>query len=234
MITHGTQYLADRFRHLPTTYFTAISGVGLAWNSLSTQDPLTIGVIGLGAGTLAVYGKAGDRLRFYEIDPKVVRVARDTFFYLSESEASVDVIVGDGRASLEGEESQAFDLLVLDAFSGDAPPAHLLTLEAFEVYRRHMKPGGIIAVNVTNVYLDLLQLVATQASELGLQGVWISQGEDPSHAALKSTWVLLSEKREAFRTQAILSVAHPLEDEAGHCSVWTDEFSAPMEVLNWR
>jgi len=234
VVTHGTQFLADGFRHLPTAYFTAISGVGLAWNSLPSDGPVTVGVIGLGAGTLAAYGKPGDRIRFYEIDPKVVAVARDVFFYLADSEASIDVIVGDGRASLEREEPQGFDLLVLDAFSGDAPPAHLLTIEAFEIYRRHLKRGGIIAVNVTNRYLDLLNLIATQAQALGMKGVWVSQGEDITYSALKSTWVLLSEEGEALQEQTIRSVANPLEDYAGRCSVWTDEFSAPMEVLNWH
>jgi len=232
VIVHGMQYLGDGFRHLPTAYFTPISGIGLAWNDLAQDRPRHVGVIGLGVGTLAAYGRPGDRIRFYEIDPKVIAVANELFFYLKESKADVEVILGDGRSSLEAESEKGFDLLVLDAFSGDAPPAHLLTQEAFELYRDHLAPGGIIAVNVTNVYLDLLDLVATQARELGLAGVWISQGEDPTHAALKSTWVLLAERPSAFGP-GVLRQANRLDGFGERASIWTDEFSAPKEILNW-
>ena len=149
-----------------------------------------------------------------------------------ECKAETEVFLGDGRSRLESEPEQAFDLIVLDAFSGDAPPAHLLTVEAFELYRRHLCPGGVIAVNVTNRYLDLLDLVARQARELGLAGVWVGNPEDPSHAALKTTWALLAEERSSFGP-LVLASAHPLEELACRSSVWTDDFSAPKEILDW-
>ena len=232
VITHGIQYQDERVRHLPTAYFTSISGVGMAWNDLPSDRSRKVAVIGLGIGTLAAYGRPGDRIRFYELDPKVCAVADELFTYLRESEAETEVVLGDGRSRLESEPEQGFDLIVLDAFSGDAPPAHLLTIEAFELYRRHLRPGGLIAVNVTNRYLDLLDLVARQARELGLAGVWVGSREDSSYAALKATWALLAEERSSFGP-TVLESAHPLEEEAERSSVWTDDFSAPKEILEW-
>jgi len=233
-ITHGVQYLEATRRVWPTAYFTHSSGVGRLLRSYPGDRPLHIGVVGLGAGTLACYGNAGDRLRFYELDPKVIAVADELFFYLRDSNAEVEVVPGDGRASLEREAPQGFDALVLDAFSGDAPPVHLLTLEAFEQYLRHLKPAGVIAVNVTNVYLDLLAVVATQARELGLAGVWISTPEGVDVVGLKSTWALLARDANALDRPGIRGVAYALEGEAGRVSVWTDERSSPLEVLAWR
>ena len=124
------------------------------------------GVIGLGVGTLAAYGRAGDSFRFYELNPAVIQVASTYFRFLNESAAATEVVAGDGRLALEREPPQNFDVLILDAFSGDSIPVHLLTRQAFEVYFRHLRPGGIVAVHVTNRYLDLAPVVDALAAAL--------------------------------------------------------------------
>src|SRR5213078_3014628 len=117
--------------------------------------PRRVGVLGLGCGTLAAYGRTGDTFRIYEINPLVLQLASAEFSFLRDTPAKVETVLGDGRLSLEREPSQQFDVLVMDAFSGDSVPVHLITREAFEIYFRHLKPGGILAVNITNRYLNL-------------------------------------------------------------------------------
>ena len=154
-ITHGKQFIDPARRGWPTTYYGDLSGVGRAIEALRARGPVKIGVIGLGAGTLAAYGRPGDAVRVYEINPQVIDFALKEFSYLGDSKAQVDVVHGDARLSLEREAPQGFDVLAVDAFSSDSIPVHLLTAEAFEVYFRHLKPGGILAVHISNRYLDL-------------------------------------------------------------------------------
>jgi hypothetical protein len=154
-IMHGTQYMEPVFRRRPTTYYTTTSGIGLLLEVLHpTVRPLKVGVIGLGTGTLAAYGAIGDVYRFYDINPQVMRIAQQDFTYLQDSDATIQLVLGDARLSLERElaqgQSQQFDVLVIDAFSSDAIPVHLITTEALDVYLKHMKPGGVIAFHVTN------------------------------------------------------------------------------------
>ncbi len=144
----------------PTTYYTGTSGIGRLLESRHpTLTPLKVGVIGLGTGTLAVYGARGDVYRFYEINPDVITVAQRDFTYLRDSDATIELQLGDARLSLEREPAQQFDVLAIDAFSSDAIPVHLITSEALAIYRRHMKPGGIIAFHVTNRFLNLVPVV---------------------------------------------------------------------------
>src|SRR5207248_4464004 len=133
-------------RRIPTAYYQVTGGAGRALSVLQEKPNLKVGVVGLGGGTLAAYGRAGDTYRFYEIDPNVIRLAREHFTYLADCPATTDVILGDGRLSLEHEQPQNYDLIALDAFSGDIVPVHLLTAEAFDLYQRHLRPGGVIAV----------------------------------------------------------------------------------------
>ncbi len=170
-ITHGIQFLSPTLRHMATTYYSRDSGIGLTWRALETSGPLRMGVVGLGTGTLAAYGRAGDTLRFYDINPLVVQIARDRFKYLSDCPAHVDIVLGDARLSLAREPSQQFDILVIDAFSGDAIPVHLLTREAFRIYWRHLKPDGVLAVHISNRYLNLAPVVMLAAKESG-KPVW--------------------------------------------------------------
>ncbi len=165
-INHGEQMLREEYRYRPVTYFCPESGIGRAMRSLEGA-PRRIGILGLGCGTLAAYGKAGDTIRIYEINPLVLGSAQREFTYLRDTPAKVEVALGDGRLSLDSESSQQFDILVMDAFSGDSVPVHLVTREAFAIYFRHLKPGGILAVNVTNTYLNLAPVMARAAASFG-------------------------------------------------------------------
>ena len=150
-IRHGTQILgSNELRHTPTTYYTSDSGVGLAVRFCCGGRARNIGVIGLGAGTLAAYGRPGDHIRFYEINPAVPAIAQNTFTYIRDSAAQVEIVEGDARTSLARESPQHFDVLVVDAFSGDAIPIHLLTTEALALYRRHLTQHGILAFHISN------------------------------------------------------------------------------------
>ncbi len=141
-VVHGEEILDAARNDVPTTYYGQQSGVGIALLFARQAGNIRVGVIGLGIGTLARYGQKGDHYFFYEINPLVVDLANKLFDFLGQSEAQVDIIPGDGRLSLERQSPQGFDVLVVDAFSGDAIPVHLLTREAFELYFRHLKPRG--------------------------------------------------------------------------------------------
>src|SRR5262249_6889330 len=145
----------DTLKHTPTTYYSRNSGVGLALRYCCQDRPRNIGVVGLGAGTIAAYGRPGDHIRFYEINPEVPPIARDYFTYIRDSGAQVEIVEGDARTSLAAEPPQHFDVLVVDAFSGDAVPLHLLTSEALALYRKHLNPGGILAFHISNRHVDL-------------------------------------------------------------------------------
>ncbi len=179
-IVHGMQFLHPSRSSWPTLYFNPKSGIGQTFETLP-PGTRRIGVVGLGAGTLAAYGQRGDQMRFYEINPEVEKVAREHFSFLSNSPAAVEVVLGDARLSLEQEPPQNFDLLVLDAFNSDSIPIHLLTKEAFEVYQRHLKTNGLIAVHVSNASLDLAPVVVNLGHCLRPPGLGHGPGGDGSH-----------------------------------------------------
>ena len=170
-ITHGIQIVDPGFRQVPTTYYARESGAGLTWRILEKQGPLKLGVVGLGAGTMATYGRGGDTIRFYDLNPLVIQFAHKYFTFLADCPAHLDVVLGDARLSLAHELPQKFDMLVIDAFSGDAIPVHLLTREAFDIYWRHLKPGGVLAVHISNQYLNLGPIVWLDAKARHLPGV---------------------------------------------------------------
>src|SRR5690606_260580 len=147
----------------------ANSGLGLALRHFPRQQNQRIGLLGLGVGTVTAYGKPGDYIRIYEINPQVKQIAETPFTYLAHSEAQVEIVMGDGRLSMENEAPQGFDFLIMDAFSSDAVPVHLLTKEAFEIYQRHLKPDGVILVNISNRYLDLRPVVENAARLFGFK-----------------------------------------------------------------
>ena len=163
-VIHGKQFTAPERQRERITYYGPGSGVGLAVKALR-RSPLRAGIIGLGAGSLAAYAERGDVFRFYEINPLVEMLARTEFTYLADSRGRTEVILGDGRLSLERERGQDYDLLVVDAFSGDSIPVHLLTTQALELYFRHLKPGGILALHITNTHLDLAPVVDSPDAE---------------------------------------------------------------------
>ncbi len=174
-IEHGTQIFGtDALRKMPTTYYAEDSGVGLAMRFCCEGRARNIGVIGLGAGTLAAYGHPGDRIRFYEINPAVQPIAGNLFTYIRDSGARVDVVEGDARASLAREATQHFDVLVVDAFSGDAIPLHLLTTEAVALYRRHLAPGGILAFHISNQHVTWDPQFALLAKAAGMTAKIVS------------------------------------------------------------
>jgi len=229
-IRHGMQMMdADR-RQVPTTYYGEDSGVGVALRNCCAGRPKNVGVVGLGAGTVAAYGEAGDRMRFYEINPAVEPIARNFFMYLGDSRAAVSVVEGDGRAMLSREAPQKFDVLVVDAFSGDAIPLHLLTREAMEVYRRQLAPGGVVAFHVSNSYLELAPEIALVADAEGMQAKVVESFAVPAEGAYRATWVLVSADAGFFRKPGVEAAATTIPRRDG-LRMWTDDYSSLWPVL---
>ena len=224
---HGAQ---QRFhREAPTTYYAPESGIG-ALLTLPREAPRRVGVIGLGIGTLAAYGRVGDVFRFYEISPAVISYAEGeggSFTFLSDSKAKVEVALGDARTTLEREAPQAFDVLVLDAFSSDSVPVHLLTREAMALYLTHLAPGGVLAFHLSNRSLELVPVAARVGKELHLEAAVI-RADAKSNWALPSRWLLLARTRDSF-AGLTLSDAHPPSDSP----LWTDDFSSLWSAVRW-
>ncbi len=228
-ILHGTQYLDAKRRRQPTSYFTAVSGVGQVMVLTAANKQRRIGIIGLGAGTLASYGQAGDILRFYEINPEVVRLANERFFYLSDTLALVETVVGDARLMLEAEVDQDFDVLVVDAFSGDAVPVHLLTHEAFTIYNRHLKDDGVICVQITNRYLNLRPAIEVMATAFGLSSATIKSEGSTSNGSSPATWMVLT-RNTSLLTELDGIVAQQV-DAPIVSKPWTDSRSNIFTLL---
>jgi SAM-dependent methyltransferase len=230
VILHGTQYSAPSARRRPTEYYGEPSGVGRAILALqSSGTSLRIGVIGLGVGTLAAYGRPGDVIRFYELNPVVLDIARHQFSYLAESAARVEVALGDARLSLEQEPPERFDLIVVDAFSSDAIPVHLLTREALDVYLKHLRPGGVVAFHTSNRYVDLPPVVARIAAQRGLTARIVDADEDDTFNT-PSSWVLVSRDSRFFAAPQIRTAVSKLAHIAARA--WTDDFSDLIEYLH--
>jgi spermidine synthase len=194
------------------------------------QDhPIRVGVIGMGTATLAVYGRPGDYFRFYEINPKVIDLARREFTFLNEGRGKCDIILGDARLSLEREADQALDLLAVDAFSGDSIPVHLLTREAMNIYLRHLKSDGVLAFHVTNRFLKLAPVVQALASFFGMESVRVYDEAENSDL-LRSDWVLVSRNKTLLAREEIAGNATPIDDIAG-LALWTDDFNNLFDVL---
>lgn len=237
-VTHGLQFASPARAAWPTTYYADGSGIALAMHAPSTGGR-RIGVVGLGTGTLAAHSRAGDTLRFYEIDPDVQRLATSRFAYLSNCPAKVEMVLGDARLSLERESSQHFDLLVLDAFSSDAIPVHLLTKEAFELYGRHLKTNGLIAVHISNHFLDLEPVVVNLAHHFSYRLASITYEEgaakddeaDTKWWAYASTWILLTHSGELINSPAIHHAASAVKTNAPKIPLWTDDFASLFQIV---
>jgi MFS family permease len=228
-ILHGSQYLDPDLARQPTTYYTQTSGVGRALESMHpTLRPLKVGVIGLGAGTIATYGSKGDIYRFYDINPAVIVIANRDFTYLKDSDATIQTALGDARLNLEREAPQGFDLLAIDAFSSDSIPVHLLTTEAMGVYLKHMKPGGIIAVHVTNRFLDLIPVVKEIADAHHLFSVLVA--DDGTGVGSRSDWVLLSDREASLQVPQIAEASSAIEAPV-NLRLWTDDFNNIVQIL---
>jgi SAM-dependent methyltransferase len=228
-ITHGGQFLDPVKASRPATYYSLDSGVGLAIASLKEQ-PRKLGLVGLGTGSLAAYGRPGDRLRFYEINPLVEPFARRYFTYLGQGRATTEVVLGDARLSLEAEPTQGYDLLAIDAFSSDAIPVHLLTREAFALYFRHLAPGGVLAVHVSNRYLDLQPVVRASVDAFGRRARVVDTESDPEEGSYGSTWVLITQD-EAFFDRPAFRDNEDVKSLPSQALVWRDDFSNLFRVL---
>lgn len=231
-IMHGEQYMHGDLRRLITTYYTPSSGIGAAIKS-KQGHPVKVGVIGLGTGTLAAYGRPGDVYRFYEIDRNVVGIAQQDFTFLSDSRARVEIALGDARISLEREPPQGFDVLAVDAFSSDAIPVHLITREALAAYLRHMKADGIVAFHVSNRFLDLVPVVARIAREEGAHAVLVEDDpdEDDMTGRSRSDWVLVSRSRGALAARAIVERGGMPAEDRPQWRTWTDDYSNLVQIL---
>jgi len=230
-IDHGFQFLSPQKRDWPTAYYGPDSGVALALTKLTSQGPRHIGLVGLGIGTLLHYGRPTDTFRIYEIDPTVVALAEDQFSFIQDTTAKKNIIVADARLQLEREPSQQFDLLILDAFCGDAIPLHLLTIEAIKIYRRHLKPDGILAINISNHHLDLAPVIQglTLNQQLHSQIIHSRASLDGiTHYA--ADWALLMAQSTLKGFTALdnetLDLIQPNREV-----LWTDDFSNLYRVL---
>lgn len=232
-VEHGTQIFGtDEQRHTPTSYYAEDSGVGLALRFCCDARTRRIGVIGLGAGTIAAYGHPGDTIQFYDINPAVEPIARNVFTYIRDSGAKVSVVGGDARTSLAGETPQNFDVLVVDAFSGDAIPLHLLTTQAFALYRRHLAPGGIIAFHISNRHVDLEPPIAALAESAGMQARHVYTLANEPKGEYTATWMLVTDDAAFFQKPELVAHAFFPETRPG-LRPWTDDFSSVLPVLHW-
>ena len=240
-IIHGEQYAASDKRYKPTTYYGPESAIGLLMLNHprrlardSRDRSLRVGAIGLGVGTIAAYGLPGDYLRFYEINPAVTEIAEESgyFTYLRDSRARIEIVPGDARLSMEREVAngnpQAFDVLVLDAFAGDAIPVHLLTIEAFAIYLRELNPDGVIAIHVTNRYLDLQPVIQNIADHFGLKSARAHQSG--GQLVKPSEWVVLARDNSVLGQPAIARKLRPL-DSPRRVGPWTDDYSNLFQIL---
>jgi Spermidine synthase len=232
-IQHGTEiWGTEAQRKTPTTYYAENSGVGMALRNCCVGRKRNIGVIGLGAGTIAAYGHPGDRIRFYEINPADIPIAQNTFSYIRESGAQVTFAVGDARTMLMREPPQHFNVLAVDAFSGDAIPLHLLTAQALELYRHHLGAGGIIAYHISNQHVDLEPAIALLAQNAGMHAVRVSSLANDDRGEFGSTWILLSDDPSFFATPDVAAHSHPAAIKPG-LRLWTDDYSSLLPVLRW-
>ncbi len=246
-ICHGEQFLDDERRTWPTAYYGRESGIGLALahyprhrlkpegESLPSSGPLRIGVVGLGAGTLATYGRHGDQMRFYEINPRVAELATSHFTFLADSAADVEIIAGDGRVSLERELREngghQLDVLVVDAFSSDAIPVHLITREAFALYWELLRPDGVLAVHISNRHIDLTPVIRGLTRDLGKRALLITDVGNAEVGVWNSDWVLVTGNLAILEHDEIRARSDPAFETDSRAITWTDDFSNVFRVL---
>jgi SAM-dependent methyltransferase len=239
VIFHGSQATKPPLSETPTLYFGETSGIGRTiLSSQRTLSPMRIGSIGLGTGTLAAYGRPHDVFRVYELNPADIDIAQNQFSYLKDSKARVELVPGDARLSLESEiarkdfekPEQKFDVLSVDAFSGDAIPVHLLTREAFAIYARVIKPDGVIAFHITNRYLNLAPVVEQVALDAGFQAVLIADRPDGRGLTVLSDWMIVTRSNSFLQQSEIAAHTMPFIHRSGH-PLWTDQYSNLLQAM---
>ena len=231
---HGLQYVDPEKRTDPSSYYTSTSGIGRLLRAHKPGGGRRVGAIGLGCGTLAAWGRAGDTFRFYEINDDVARLATSTFTYLKDSKAKTELVMGDARLSMEREADQQYDVIVLDAFSSDAIPVHLLTLEAFYHYKRHLKPDGAIVVHVSNRYLDLHPVVYRIADKIGFPAITIDDNDTAYEEAgfYGSDWIIMTRNQVLLQQPLIRDVTAEAVEFPARIMYWTDERSDLLSILS--
>jgi hypothetical protein len=239
VILHGSQVVEAPESRIPTSYYGPTSGIGrLLGSTVGGTGSRRIGLIGLGAGTLAAYGKPGDLLRIYELNPEAKVLASTRFSYLGDSNAKVELELGDGRLSLESEltkgryndPAQRYDVLAVDAFAGDAIPMHLLTRQAFELYRHVVKPHGIIALHLSNKYLDLAPVIINVATAAHCQTLFIADRPESDRLSVASDWLLVTQDPDVLQEPELARYGTPVPARP-ELGVWTDEFNNLIRVL---
>ncbi|NBV49347.1 MAG: hypothetical protein EBR95_10020, partial [Verrucomicrobia bacterium] len=230
---HGLQYVDPEKRTFPSSYYTSTSGIGRLLRAHKPGGGRKVGAIGLGCGTLATWGNPGDTFRFYEINDDVARLATSTFTYLKDSKAKTELVMGDARLSMEREADQQYDVIVLDAFSSDAIPVHLLTLEAFDHYQRHLKPDGVIAVHVSNRYLDLHPVVYRIADKIGFPAITIDDNDTAYEDAgfYGSDWIIMTRNQVLLQQPLLKDVTMEAVEFPARIMYWTDERSDLLSIL---
>jgi hypothetical protein len=243
-ISHGQQWLDPEKRDRPTSYYGRHSGVGLALRrhpiieaarNGQPREAIKVGVIGLGVGTLAAYARPQDDFTFYEINSEVERIAKTHFNFLTDSESKMDVVLGDGRISLEKElktnGSKQFDILAVDAFSGDAIPMHLLTKEAFELYFEHLKPDGILCIHISNLHINLRPVVRTLADHFQQRSVLVKSSSDRANLIKSASWVLVSNNDAFMDHERVTRYTREWDERDLEDTLWTDDYSSLARVL---
>ncbi|HRH13393.1 MAG TPA: fused MFS/spermidine synthase [Azonexus sp.] len=228
-IVHGRQFIAADKAQTPIAYYSSEGGAGKALLAKAGSGPLRVGVVGIGIGTLAAYGRAGDYYRLYDIDPLVIDVARSHFSFLAQTRAQTDIVLGDARLQLETERPQLFDVLIVDAFSGDSVPVHLLTRQAFELYFRHLKPDGVLAVHITNRFLDLRPVIKAAADHLQRPARIVDHDGDRERGIYRSRWALIAQD-DTFYCHEGFEDAKLLADKPGF-RPWQDDYSSLFAIL---
>ena len=234
VILHGEQPTISANRLEPGTYYARTSGVGRAIEAKQSEGPVRLGFVGLGVGTLSAYGRAGDVVRFYELDPDVLALAKNQFSYLNSSPAAIEFVIGDARLSMEREllssSLQNYDVLAIDAFSSDSIPVHLITSEATALFFKHLKPDGILAFHISNRFLDLKPVLANIAQANGFEARLVTDSPGDDSPASITDWVLLARSSTAFVHERLAEVVETIEPN-NHFSLWTDQFNNLIDVL---
>jgi len=242
-IQHGRQLLHPSKHRWATSYYgvnTGIAAAILRHPRRIALDPadrgLKIGAVGLGVGTLSTFATAQDSIRYYEINPQVEQIARNYFRYLQNGKAATEVILGDARVSMQQEfnnsGSNEFDVLVLDAFSGDSVPVHLLTEEAFDLYAKHLRDDGILAVHITNQFLDLSSIVRVASRRLGRDAIWVEDNAKRWYED-SNDWVLIFNNRTFMDSPTLRSIQTTWNEDQPRPIRWTDDFSNLFQVIDW-
>jgi hypothetical protein len=230
-IQHGTQIFTPALMRTPTSYYAVDSGVGLALRYCCADRARNVGIVGLGAGTIAAYGRPGDHMRFYEINPAVEPIAQHLFTYLRDSPAQISFVDGDARTSLAQEAPQHFDVLVIDAFTGDAIPLHLLTREAVAIYRKHLAPGGVLAFHISNQHVELEPAIYLLAQAAGMQARTVQSLVNDQRGEFNATWILMTDNSALLALPEIAEHSWPTEPRKG-LRLWTDDYSSLLALLH--